>query len=431
MLRSTLLMFIALSVLTGCDKNSKSSGQPDVMAYKSDGVYADVLSSCALAEGQSDSCTIATLPPIAMVTPFPSVDDIMERVVVSDEWMGARLEQVLQQYPQDVLNLFGAVTAVVMHRDIRPSFYTGTTGAIYLDPGYLWLDPQERGTVSKEEDYRIAFADPMKFRFFTQDIINNQPAYPHFYVDPEENISRTLNDIVLPLASLLIHELSHANDIFSPHNYADVSMSDTVLEATSKLQDKFPSTLLTQEYPLLSQLAMHMADILYVGEAPSADDVEVTGAEVGAEFEVDGASDLYGYRSKYEDLAMLFEMTMMKLHFDVDTDSTFLSVPEDGECSGYLIEWGVRGRIGEQQVRVRAERTIQLLLPESDYSAELSALAAPSELPLGVSWCDYLALMNSAQAKPGSSALQQASHARSPQNHRSRLPFVIDRGVFN
>ena len=66
-------------------------------------------------------------------------DAIMQRLVVSHDWMGQRFKEVLDILPAEILQLMSGVTAVVIDDDIRPSYYTNWTGAIYLDPANLWL----------------------------------------------------------------------------------------------------------------------------------------------------------------------------------------------------------------------------------------------------------------------------------------------------
>lgn len=413
-----LILFLGLSlVLSACDSNKEKPGSVvarpaalAVTAYESDGAYADVLAECALAEQAQDSCTLEKLPPLAMITPYPEVADIMERVVVSHSWMGQRFEQLLEVLPADLLQLFGAITVVVIDADIRPSYFYFLTGAIYLDPANLWLEPEEAAVIDTAEDYRAAFADPMNFRVFARDLIDNE--YPHpFYslVNPQ---SRTIDDIVIPMAALLFHELAHANDIVSPQLYSELEMTSTIYAAAEQLQQDFPSTLLNADSPLESQLMLRMAAILYRGVPPNQNDVTVTGGEVGLAFEADRANDSYSYTTQLEDLAMLFQEAMMKIHYDVDRDTAFVSVPSENietpTCEHYIIQWGVRGRIGEQRVKERAAFVIQKMLPQSDYSVQLEAIPTPLALPSDVDWCSALEQMAPQQAaqglsKPGSS----------------------------
>ena len=53
----------------------------------------------------------------------PTFDRVMDRVVVSHRWMGERLEEVLRRAPDDLLRVLGAISAIVIDADVRPSFY--------------------------------------------------------------------------------------------------------------------------------------------------------------------------------------------------------------------------------------------------------------------------------------------------------------------
>ena len=107
------------------------------------GAYDAVLIDCILAETQQQSCTLNTLPLLAQKVVDPSVDDILGRTVISDNWMSARFRQVLERMPADMLILFNAVTAIVIDADtVVPSYYP-LTGAIYISPVDLWLTNAE------------------------------------------------------------------------------------------------------------------------------------------------------------------------------------------------------------------------------------------------------------------------------------------------
>jgi hypothetical protein len=112
-----------------------------------DSPYANQLRDCVFSNTRSESCTLGTLPLLGMDTRNPTIDDVMDRVLVSHEWMGTRFRDLLEALPDDMLLLMRGVTAVVISSDVRPSFYWTRTGAIYLDPDYIWLTPEERADI--------------------------------------------------------------------------------------------------------------------------------------------------------------------------------------------------------------------------------------------------------------------------------------------
>lgn len=426
----TLLPLIALVVLavSGCgDSGKKNNGiwsaAGKLFPYDSSAPYADVLVNCVNADTVEESCTLETLPPLAMSTPYPSVDEVMERVVVSHQWMGENFRALLEAQPEDLRTMFGAVTAVVIGADIRPSYYWGLTGAIYLDPYHLWLTQEDKSVISRKQDYRAGFSDPMNFRSFWRTARDNGDAYPYFGLDSPYN--RTIDDIIIPMSALLFHELAHANDILAPHNYGLVDMSDSVVAATDKLRPNHSSVHLVNELPLESDFMRRMAEILFVGQTPTDDETRLTAFDVAAEFAPDRASDDYAYASQYEDFAMLFEEVMMKIYFDVDRDIAYVELPvQNNYCNDYKVAWGVRNRAGEPRVKQRAEMVIEAILPNSDYTQALADFPAPTDLPVGWGWCESIDPNAVQSTKPGSGDLEFNQPV--PADHYTR-PYDIMR----
>ncbi len=389
----TIVLAAALALMTGCGGSHSgplSAGAlDDVTPYRERGVYVQVLKQCATTENAAASCALQTLPTIGMETPAPTVDDIMNRLLVSHPWMGARFEQLLTGFPEDLLQLFGAVTAVVIDADIRPSYYLDGTGAIYLDPQNLWLTTAEKDVISTTPDYRLAFADPMAFRSYWQYVKDGKPVNDYKL---SSDGSRTLSDIEPRMAALLFHELAHANDLFPPALAAVADRSLPFFRAVSSVYPERPSTYLSSFEGLESEQMRRVANILYRGFEPDSADRQITAGMIGSYFEPDAANDDYAYYSQYEDLAMLFEESMMKLHYGMDRDLAFVTPPrtEKPRCDDYVIGWGVRNRIAVDQVTARAQWVVEQLLPAREYGDFFTDLGDSSPLPEGAGWCGYL-----------------------------------------
>lgn len=385
---------LAVLLIVGCGgRRSERNELNNIAPYRADGPYAGILARCASAQSSRQSCRLGDLPPLGLESSNPTVDDIMNRVVVSHRWMGTRMEELLHALPEDIHLLMRGVTAVVIGSEIRPSYYWSMTGAIYLDPASLWITHQERDTISRKQDYRAGFSEPMAFRSFWRYTLGDSPAYRHQGLDSP--LERSLDDILLPMASLLFHELAHANDFFPPHAYHLVSSDQRFVEAASALAPQRLSTDLTVNMGLQSDEMYHLAGILFRGNTPSTADTQITAAQVGEFFVDDQASDDYAYSSQYEDLAMLFEEAMMKLHFGIDRDMAFVTPPSDtaiAGCNDYRIGWGVRNRVGDHLVSARAAWATQALLPESDYSEFFEQLPPPQALGRGQGWCASIRL---------------------------------------
>lgn len=374
---SHLFLTAALLCLAACHGKSRDEGLANVYPVNPEAPYAAVLKSCATAKTTAASCALSRLPTLGMEVDNPTLEDVRGRLLVSHPWMAERFVQVLNNMPDDMFQLFGAVTAVVIDDDIRPSYYHSLTGAIYLDPYGLWLTQEELSVISTEEDYRGEYIRQMSYRPFWR------------YTSPNVDYSeRNLETITLDMARLLFHELAHANDFFPPSSYASVDTSKRVYEAVD--YDDFPSTHLHDTYPLESAEMERLAGILYKGNGATDSDRAITAAQVGAFFDPDSASDDYSYTTQYEDLAMLFEEVMMKVHFDMDRDMAFVVAPQTApqECDDYKVGWGVRNRVGEDRVKMRAQLVVEQMLPESDYSAWLDTFPQPQAMTPGSGWCE-------------------------------------------
>ncbi len=390
----TLLVSAAISACGG--SSDDDSGLSDTRAYKGDSPYISVIKSCATVEESKNACDLETLPLIGMEYNDPGIPQIMDRVIVSHDWMGERFEELLYELPEGFLPLFKGITAIVIDDDIRPAYYTTATGAIYLDPAFLWLSVEEKRTINPKEDYRAGFDDPLAFRQLNRYLIDGQSAYRHLSLT--DNSTRELDDIVLLVARLLLHELAHANDFVPPDRIMNLPTNMTLTQAINTINGNWVSTRLDEHTPITSDTMLSLAGVMYKGNEPSLEDLEIEAAEVGDAFAPDGASDDYGYTNVYEDLAMLFEASMMKYFFDADYEVAFTSVPDNASaCADYQIGWGERNRLGHESVRTRAEFTANLLLPDIDFEAFFEELEPSTEI--SGDWClGNIELLNQ---KPG------------------------------
>jgi len=133
--------------------------------FRSEGSHASVLKDCALADNDN-ICTLAELPFVGQTDAALTLESVMERVVVSHDWMGVRFEQLMRRMPADLVDLFAPVTAIVIGSEIRPSFYSRGKGTVNIDPRYLWMSVPEKRTISIAEDFRTDFGTDLKFRAF-------------------------------------------------------------------------------------------------------------------------------------------------------------------------------------------------------------------------------------------------------------------------
>ncbi len=419
----TCLPVLALSaLLAACGGGGGGGGtaEPDLLVANAAGPWADALVPCVTAEFTSQSCTMAELPLLGQQTLLPSIDDIMNRVVVSDEWMATRFRAYLQQLPAEARRLFVPLTAIVIAGDIRPSFYTTLTGAIYLDPQHLWLTNAEKTTISAVPDFRAGYGSDLDFVSLARYVDGNDYAWDYYPLSG--TATRTLADIVRPLSATLFHELGHANDFFPRASLATLDRNLRVVAAAELLLPNTTSELLYASLPLTSSLWFDLAEVLYIGLPSTAAQRALTPGEVGIEFQNDGASDDYAYAYIYEDTAMLFEESLMRYFFGIEREVAYTDAPALGLeqfCDQYVIRWGYRNRISEPLVRARAELVLQSLLDEPDVSAYLSGWAAPQALTNGSDWCTVQAL--AAPLRAGATAVDNSGLLR-PDDRREGLP---------
>jgi hypothetical protein len=358
-----------------------------------DSAFAEFIIGCLNPVLKIDLCPFGLLPVIGEGNNSPAVADIMPRVVVTHDWMRDRFEQLLYRMPDDILLLLRSVTAIVIGDDIRPSYYDPSSAAINLDPQSLWVTKEEFETISKEADYRSDFGGDMNFSDRWRYVKDNDYAFGQ--VDGNGNSS--LESATLDLAALLFHELAHAADFLPPSKLNSLAPDDTPVDLTHQLR----SDILSSNHPLEAVELFGVAAVLFDGVQPSAQQKAYTGADIGQHFAADKAVDLYAYRSQYEDLAMTFEEAMMQLHFDVQRDVGFTSVPgaaiADPQCDDYIVGWGVRSRVSEPQIEDRLLLIVANLLPERNYGAKVAAFPAALQMVSGKDWCESLGLSADAE----------------------------------
>lgn len=370
--------------------------------------YANDLLICLTATEFRDACKLAQLPLLGQQLVVPSIEDILQRTLVSHPWMGQRFAQLLQQLPDDVLTLLSSVTGIVISSDIRRSYYSLITGAIYFDANYFWVSNEEKQTL--QQDNLVVdgnFTIDLTYVFLWRYLQGGQYAWRQ---DFQQAQSRTLAEIVQPFAAVMYHELAHANDYFQAKFYDELRPSETVPAAMERLSEQSLSRRLTDFQPLRSTLLFDLSATLY-RDAPMSAKLRFTNAaQIGIAFQLDGANDVYSYSSVGEDFAMLFEEVMMKFHYDIDREVAFSDFPanDPSKCAEYIVRWGMRNRVGQPMVRSRAEFVMQEIFDQNDVSQYLDRMPAAIMSRVGVSWCEELRGLATAQnqTSSGSAAMR-------------------------
>ncbi len=411
-MRICLTLFLALC-LAGCGGSGGGSGSnnntgggnnnpgrnntdevPDdtLMLVDSGSPYAADLNACLNPDNESTSCTLNTIPLIGQNNSTITPEAILEKTLVSHPWMANRWEALLPLLPDDLLQLMGSLTGVVISADIRPSFYTTQTGAMYLDAAFFWLSNTEKAHIDTAPDFRSGFGDELQFITLARYVRGNDYAWRSYSLDGTEE--RNLDDLVEPLSSLLFHELGHANDFFPRSSFGSLNNSNSIVAEGDRLASSRVSSALVNFSPLTSDLLGDVAEVLFQGVTASDAILELTPEDVAAEFSVDVANDDYAYSNQYEDLAMLLEEVMMKYHFGIDRDIAYIDRPSTASnfCVDYPVRWGQRGRIGDPGVKARTRYMLQVMLNQSDVSEYIDSLEEPTQMVNGNNWCQNVNL---------------------------------------
>lgn len=373
-----------------------SDRKASVFAYNSNSPYADDLVTCVYSNTLSSSCALAQTPLLAEEVKnsamIPSIESIMDRVVVSHRWMGDRFKDFLSQNDpnNDIKNLLRATTAIVISYDVRPSFYWAATGAIYLDAENFWLTPQERDTINEAPDFRADFGNDLQFSMPWRYVKDN--AYASQSYSKSTRVTRTPADALYRLTSLMYHELAHANDFFPSNEWYVHSDSQRVLDAA--VSTTFESDELAVTLPLKSQEMRDLAQVSFAGESANQIQKNYLPTDIEVFFSPDRASDFYAYSSLREDYAMLFEELMMQNRFGVIRDVAITNQPSGDNTSAtdYIVTWGQRGRIGDDKLTDRVLFSASRILPEFDNQAAISLVPSPIEMVEGKNWLENLTI---------------------------------------
>lgn len=374
--------------------NSNIIASEDIFSFNSNSPYKNAIESCIYTNTLSDTCSFGTLPLVGQQTTNPSIDDILDRTLVSHDWMGNRFRQYLEQSAAgpDMLKLLRGVTAVVISYDVRPSFYWAATGAIYLDARNFWVTPEERDTLNEVPDYRSNFGNVLKFGVAWRYVKDNAPYMPGQSFSSAARDTRTFEALEADISWLMYHELGHANDFF-PHNvWASLTNSDDPL--TYFRNNGTNSDVMVNTYPLSSEQMKSLAKVSFSGETANDLQKSYLADDIEAFFEPDIAASYYSYLTEREDFATLFERFMMKYRLDASADIGIYNTEDNSEV---LITWGQRDRFNDPSIQDRTRFTVSNILPElGDIAALQAALPQPILLRRNVGWYDNIDLSENA-----------------------------------
>lgn len=342
-----------------------------------------------------NACPLATLPFLHQTTngAEPTVGQIMDRVLVSHDWMGAAFEQFIAGADKaDIRRLLNGVTAIVIGAQVRPSFYYALTGAIYLDADNFWLTPEQRDVINEAPDFRSDFDRDLAYSGVWRYTLNNNNIFLPW--PATLRLPRTVDYLLYESGWLMYHELAHASDFLPP---ATRGALDNAASAWDNLGPRFqasqlPSDELARSLPLQSTEMRALAQVKFQGATATPTQRAYTPQQVGGFFSADRSTDEYNYSTTREDIAMLFEEFMMFRNHGVRRDVAITDkIGPTTTGATLIVRWGQRGRVAETAVRPRVKLAVGSLAPWID-PASVDAFPAPLAMRAGESWNANLVL---------------------------------------
>ena len=369
----------------------------NMFPYNADSPYADDLQVCMYSNILNDSCRFSRLPLIGMENIDPTVEDILDRTLVSHAWMGDRFKQYLESSAvgPDMLRLLRGVTGIVISYEVRPSFYWSATGAIYLDADNFWLTPLERDTLNEAPDYRAGFGSELQF-IVPWRYVKNNDYYPAGSYAIADRRNRSFADLEADISWLMYHELGHANDFFPPSTWSSLSTSLSPLAAINRSSQNPDSDLLAQQLPLRSDELKAFARVNFGGDDATQAQQDTTAQTIANLFSSDVATSFYAFYTTREDYALLFEKFMMKYRLNADSDIAVLA-SRDVDPSLRVV-WGQRNRFNDAALQDRVLFAVERILPELNAAAIQQNLPSPIFMDTTADWFDNVNISGASKA---------------------------------
>lgn len=402
-----------------------------VYPYREMGPFAQQLARCTYnpalqwTGGGKNLCSLQTLPFLHQTTggAVPTTEQIMQRVLVSHDWMGAEFERFLNTpaATTDLKRMFNGVTAIVLGAHVRPSYYYALSGAIYLDADNFWVSAAQRDVVNEAPDFRIGFDRDLSYSGLWRYVLNNGNIFQLCNVTGRSG--RAQDCLLYDAGWLLYHELGHAADFMPPAEQPGVN---PVLSAWDNIAPRYngrqlPSDLLDGTHPLSSAQMRALAQVKFFGATADAVQRSYTPQQVADFFRVDGASDEYNYATTREDITMLVEEFFMVRNHAIRRDVAITDkITPTTTGDTLLVRWGQRGRVGEAAVRQRVQFSLQRLAPwvlAADANA-VNNLPPPIPMRAGESWNANVVLPGPPLAR---AALQRSPGAGELETDRALL----------
>ena len=277
-----------------------------LMVFKPDSIYSQKLLNCSFPDTEEKSCIVKDLPLLGMNAQKISVNDILNRTLVTHQFLGEKFKQVLLKIPPDTLALFGAVNGIVISSEVTTNAYWARSGFIYLSARLFCRSKDECQTLSKENDSQKL---PVKF---VNDYVHNQKSIWDESIQDDQIL-------LYKVAATLFHELAHANDYFEPSYVRsnDFAIEKSYDELTfERMTVRQMVSLRIPARPKSTRLE-NLANIIYKNKEMTADDLSLSPQSIADEFLAENTNDLYSHINHEEDMARLVEEALMLTYFNI------------------------------------------------------------------------------------------------------------------
>jgi len=387
----SFILLITSFVTFGCSENNSTSQVELPEVYRAQSPYANVLQQCVNLASTEDSCLVSDLPFIGNGADTPTVDQIMDRVLVDEPWMGQRFEQILTQAPDDIRLLMSSITAIELVGDTPGNQYRIWSGSLRMSAHPLWLTDSEKNTMDFSDNSDSRFATALQLRHTWSNNLGGI-AYDEFNRRAslrQWNGERDFDQILLSFVDGLYHELGHAASYVSLNDLNQLDENQTALNATYRTGADL-TKLLVEQLPLNTEVLRPLAKSYYARVETSSEIEALTASEAASLFNADGAVELYSYFSDGEDFATLFAATMMKYHFSANKTVGFSAKPDNTDtCDSFNLVWGAYDRLANPTVANRAHLVSDLIFSDrvdlNDFFLNLPG--SQREIQSGTSWC--------------------------------------------
>jgi hypothetical protein len=407
----TSLASVFLLLLVGCSKDQSIPGDHGAISaiqnktffeelgklnpYNPNSPYVDKMQECVYADTAEESCIVGDLPLIGLSKVNITVEDILDRTLVSHDFLGVTFKEVLSRMNPEMLQMFGAVTAIVISDKVNPSFYYSVSGAIYLSGRYFWKNAKERKLLTQVKDFREGAGSPLQF-FFDSEYLKAGKSITNRAVKNEQSY----DEMAINVSRLLFHELSHANDYFPKSFYYSQRLNLTKTYQKTARERFLKKELESDKLPsqVTSQKLIHIGQVLYQGKKATTEDSALLAEEVIQEFKNDVASDDYAYSTSREDYAMIAEEALMLYYYETPRFLFVIKLPEANfvppDDYVYQIAWGEKSRVLEPKIKLRAAIVVENDLGKDVGKKIIEKLNQYSsvEIPANLTWKEIIKL---------------------------------------